>query len=181
MQDIYGEAAPDAKGTAAPAPEPAVLAWQAVRELVMPEPVVRTNPDHARAQLVRVPTWMWLEQGVWRPVSKTVEVPGVSVTATASPVSVTWDMGDGATVTCRGPGTAYSADVSATAGSPDCGQMYRRSSAGQPGDAYRLTASIRWDVAWRGGGQQGLFPGLQTRTTVPVRVAEAQALVTSSS
>lgn len=155
-----------------------VVARQAVGELVMPEPVIRTSPDEKRAQLVRVPTWLWIDKGVWEPVSKTVKVPGVSVTATATPVETIWATGDGSSVVCEGPGTPYAKRFAADASSPDCGHTYRRSSAGQPDDAYTLTATIVWDVHWHGGGQQGAVPGLQTQAEVPLRVAEAQALVT---
>jgi hypothetical protein len=156
-----------------------VVAQQAVQELVLPKPVIRTNPDEKFAQLVRVPTWMWLDAGMWKPVSETASVPGVSVTATATPRSATWVMGDGTTVVCKGAGTPYSAKFSADAKSPDCGHTFRRSSAGKPGEAYTVSVTVGWDVEWQGGGQQGVVPGLQTQAQMPLRVAEAQALVTS--
>ncbi|WP_381226415.1 hypothetical protein [Streptomyces mauvecolor] len=178
MQDFPG---PGAGGDAAPAavPDPAVVARQVVRELVLPAPVIRTNPDEKAAQLVRVPTWMWLDPGMWRPVSKTASVPGVSVTATAIPRTVTWRMGDGSTVVCAGAGTPYSAQYAADSASPDCGHTYLRSSAGQPREAYTVSVSVSWDVEWHGGGQQGVIPGQQSQAQVPLRVAEAQALVVS--
>ncbi|MBC9718009.1 hypothetical protein H9Y04_36300 [Streptomyces sp. TRM66268-LWL] len=155
-----------------------VVVRQAVGELRMPEPVIRTNPDEDAAQLVRVPTWMWIDKGVWKPVSKTVAVPGVSVTATATPVEAVWVMGDGSSVVCTGPGTPYSVEFAADEPSPDCGHTYEKSSAGQPGEAYTVIATITWDVVWHGGGQQGVIPGLETQAELPLRVAEAQALVT---
>ena len=36
---------------------------------------------------------------------------------------------------------------------------------------------VSWVVEWHGGGQQGVIPGLETQAQVPLRVAEAQALV----
>ncbi|MFD0034837.1 hypothetical protein ACFVJK_42830 [Streptomyces sp. NPDC127172] len=160
-----------------PKPDPAVVAQQVVRELLLPDPVIRTSPDEKHAQLVRVPTWMWLDRAMWRPVSKTAKVPGVSVTATATPRSATWRMGDGETEVCEGSGTPYSPKFAADSSSPDCGHTYVRSSAGQPDDAYTVSVTVTWDVEWRGGGEQGLIPGLQTQAQMPLRVAEAQALV----
>lgn len=113
---------------AEPKPDPAVVAQQVVRELVLPDPVIRTNPDQKHAQLVRVPTWMWLDPAMWRPVSKTAKVPGVSVTATAMPRSASWRMGDGETEVCEGSGTPYSSNFAADSSSPDCGHTYVRSS-----------------------------------------------------
>ncbi|MFI5808581.1 hypothetical protein [Streptomyces sp. NPDC051561] len=155
------------------------MAQQAVQELVLPKPVIRMNPDEKFAQLVRVPTWMWLDRGAWKPVSETVAVPGVSVTAKATPRSATWVMGDGTTVVCKGAGTPYSAKFAADAKSPDCGHTYRRSSAGKRGEAYVVSVTVGWDVEWQGGGEQGVVPGMQTQAQMPLRVAEAQALVTS--
>jgi hypothetical protein len=106
-------------------------------------------------------------------------VPGESVTATATPVSVTWHPGDGSTVTCQGAGTPYtSADNPAA--SPDCGHTYTSSSAGQPGGAFQATATITWDITWQGGGGAGgALPPLFTTATAAFRVAESQALTTS--
>ncbi|MFE6158811.1 hypothetical protein ACFQ7F_07825 [Streptomyces sp. NPDC056486] len=160
-------------------PEPAVVAQQAVRELVLPDPEIRTNPDETYAQLVRVPTWMWLDRVMWKPVSQTAKVPGVSVTATAIPRSATWRMGDGKTVVCEGAGTAYSAKYEADSESPDCGHTYVRSSAGRPEEAFTISVTVTWDVEWHGGGEQGAIPGLHTQAQMSLRVAEAQALVVS--
>lgn len=162
-----------------PRPDPEVVARQVVHELVLPEPVIRTNPDEKHAQLVRVPTWMWLDRAMWKPVSKTATVPGVSVTATAIPQRATWVMGDGSTVMCEGPGTPYSAKYAADSTSPDCGHTYLRASVGQPQEAYTVSVTVTWDVEWHGGGRQGVVPGLRTQAQMPLRVAEAQALVVS--
>ncbi|WP_329462065.1 hypothetical protein [Streptomyces sp. NBC_01431] len=179
MQD-FPEPAGEVPGKGGDAgPAPAVVAQQAVQELVLPDPVIRMNPDQGHAQLVRVPTWMWLDRGMWQPVSKTVSVPGVSVTATAIPRTAAWVMGDGATVVCAGAGTPYVATYAADSASPDCGHTYLRSSAGLPGEAYTVSVSVTWDVEWHGGGRRGVVPGLVTRAQVPLRVAEAQALVVS--
>ena len=102
------------------------------------------------------------------------------MTATATPVRVTWSLGDGSTVVCRGPGTPFPAGGDPKAASPDCGHTYRRSSAGQPGEAFRVTAAITWSITWAGGGQAGELPALETAGVAALRVAESQALVTGS-
>jgi hypothetical protein len=158
---------------------PAAMERQVVRQLVLPDPVIRMSPDEKHAQLVRVPTWMWLDRAMWKPVSKTVQAPGVVVTAKAIPQTATWAMGDGSTVMCEGAGTPYSAKYKADSASPDCGHTYLRSSAGQPEEAYTVKVTVTWRVRWHGGGQQGVIPGLQTQAQIPLRVAEAQALVVS--
>lgn len=154
-------------------PSPAELAQMARKQLRLPSPTIAANP--AGEQLVNLPTWMWLSGG-WGPVSATASVPGVSVTAVATPTSVDWVMGDGSTVTCTDAGTPYKAGNDPKAPSPDCGHVYRRSSAGQPGQAYPVTATVHWTVTWSGAGQGGTFPDMTTTSDAAFRVAESQAL-----
>ena len=86
-------------------------------------------------------------------------------------------VGDGATVICRGPGTPYAGGADPAAASPTCGHTYTRSSAGQPGAAFRVTVTVTWDISWRGtGGAGGTLPPLFTAATARFRVAESQAV-----
>jgi hypothetical protein len=149
----------------------AALGWRAYRELGLVAPVIRTSPPAWVAQLVRVPTWLWVDGGVWVPRSATARVPGLSATATARPTQVTWSMGDGSVVVCAGPGSRYVPGRSdAYAGSPDCGHTYTR--AGR----YALTATVAWQVSWAGGGTGGVLPDLYSQAAVPLGVVEAQAV-----
>ncbi|HEY3673059.1 MAG TPA: hypothetical protein VGN51_19125 [Acidimicrobiia bacterium] len=166
--------------SAAPLPAPEVLARQAVNQLSLSGPQVVTSPPPDRMQLVNVPTWLWLDQSAWAPVSATASVPGESVTATATPMSVTWVLGDGSTVVCDGPGTPYQAGGDPTAPSPDCGHTYSRSSAGEPGDVFVVSATVSWGVSWAGGGQSGALPALMTTSSVQLRVGESQAINTNA-
>lgn len=119
-------------------PSPAELAAVARRQLRLPTPAIAANP--VGDQLVNLATWLWLSSG-WGPVSATASVPGVSVTAVATPRSVVWSMGDGHTVTCTGAGTPFHPGTDPKAASPDCGHTYRASSASQPREAFRVTAT----------------------------------------
>jgi hypothetical protein len=152
---------------------PAEIARLARSQLRLPTPSMAANPSGD--QLVNLPTWLWLSSG-WERVSATASVPGVSVTAVATPTSVAWSMGDGTTVTCAGPGTAFRPGGDPKAPSPDCGHTYRTSSAREPGQAFGVTATMRWTVTWSGAGQGGTFPDLTTTGNTAFRVAESQAL-----
>ncbi|MEC3978895.1 hypothetical protein [Amycolatopsis sp. H20-H5] len=158
---------------AAQLPSPAQLADMAHKQLRLPTPSIAANP--AGDQLVNLPTWMWLSSG-WAPLSATASVPGVSVTATATPTSVFWAMGDGRTVTCAGAGTSFRPGSDPKASSPDCGHTYRNSSASQAGQAFPVTATVHWTVTWAGAGQAGTFPDMSTTGNATFRVAESQAL-----
>lgn len=154
---------------------PSDLASVARARLRLPAPGVASSPGGA--QLVHLPTWLWLASG-WEPVSATASVPGVTVTAVARPESATWSLGDGTTVTCMGPGTPYPSSGDPARPSPDCGHTYQRASASQPGRVYSVTASVRWSVSWTGAGESGSFPGMTTTATTSFQVLESQAVTT---
>lgn len=161
-------------------PVPAVLAQQAVSQLAIPKLSISASPSTAADQLVGLPTWLWLDEGDWHPITATAAVPGESVTATATPISVTWSLGDGTTIVCQGPGTPYTAADAPNAPSPTCGHTYATSSAGQPNNAFVVTATVSWTVAWAGGGQTGTVPTLNNAATTALRVADVEALNTAN-
>lgn len=160
--------------------DPLVLARRAVERLPLVRPAVATSPSPDRDQLVNLATWLWVED--WRALSTTASVGAVSVTVTATPEQVAWDMGTGDVVVCGGPGTPYDRSRPAEAQSTDCSYTYRRSSADQPGQRYPVTATQTWSVSWSasgvpGGGDLG---EVSRSTQLSLRVAEGQALVTGS-
>ena len=167
---------PDGEASPAPLPSPAELAAMARNQLRLPTPKINANP--AGDQLVSLPTWLWLSSESWDDISATAAVPGVSVTAVARPTSVTWSMGDGGSVTCKGPGTVFPAGADPKSASPDCGYTYRTSSAGQRADAFPVTATVNWTVTWSGAGQGGTFPNMTTSASTAMRVAESQGIAT---
>lgn len=157
-------------GGSASAPSPEQLARQAYSQLRLPSPSIAASPEGP--QLVRLPTWLWIENG-WEPVSATASVPGVSVTATAKPTKVQWSMGEGGSRTCDGPGTPYSSDRNPRSASPDCGYTYRRAS----GDGgFRVTATVSWSVSWSGAGESGTFDDLSTTDSTSFVVEEVGAV-----
>ena len=160
-------------------PNPALLAQQAVKQLSLPSLSINASPSTDSDQLVGLPTWLWLAEGSWHPITATAAVPGESVTATATPTSVTWNLGDGNTIECLGPGTPYTSTDSPDVPSPTCGYTYTRSSAGQPNNAFNVTATVSWSVDWAGGGQAGTVPALNDTTTTTLRVADVESLNTA--
>jgi hypothetical protein len=135
---------------------PAQLAAQAINQLPIRGPKITTAPRQGASGLVGLPVWLWTpsEAETWGPASASASAGGITVTATARASKITWDMGDGTTVTCTTPGTPYTA-AKGGAASPDCGHVYRTSSKGRPGGAFTVTATTTWTVNWAGGGQTG--------------------------
>jgi len=159
-----------------------LLAQQAVRQLNLPRPRIRLNPDSAPTvatalpvpQVVNFATWLWIDPLGWTTRSATASLAGLSVTAVGTPIRVTWSTGDGHTDTC-GPGTPWRPGMDPTATSPDCGHIYT-----QPG-RYPLTATITWEVTWAGGGVSGTEPTLTSTASVAIQVIEAAAVNTRAS
>lgn len=162
-----------------PAVAPATLARMAYRYLPLPPPGIRVNPPADRDQLVNLESWLWVEPATWGTRSATASVPNESATVTAVPVSVTWTMGDGGQVTCRGPGVPYDTRRPPTDQHTNCSYTYRRSSAGQPGERYPVTATTTWAITWTATGvvaASGTLPPLLRTSQTSLRVAEAEAI-----
>ena len=152
---------------------PVVVAQQAVKQLGLSSPQVEMAPPDGSPQLVGVATWLWIDPAAWRPLSASATAGPVTTTATATPTKVVWDMGDGQSVTCDGPGTPYSAsDPSATT---DCSYVWPKAGS------FTVTATIYWSATWTasgaaGGGSLGVQAG--PASAVPVTVTESQAINT---
>ena len=166
--------------SSSPAPTAKSLAQSELRNLHLAPPQLRLSPGLDQPQVVNVSAWYWLDSSSWQPVAASVSNAGLTVTVTATPVSVTWSSGDGGSVTCAGPGTPYPVgDPNPPGQSPTCGHAFSRASDGFPGKAYPLTAQVSWQVSWRASnGEAGTFPPMTTSATAQVRVVEVQALVT---
>ncbi|MGW7259344.1 hypothetical protein [Streptomyces sp. NPDC054834] len=102
----------------------------------------------------------------------------MTVSATAHVTKIVWQMGDGSTVTCTGPGTPYTPSAGQT-DSPTCGHTYTRASADRPHGRYQITATststwtIDWHVTTGGGGQAGqLTETRQSQIHVPIEEAQ---------
>ncbi|MFK0101838.1 ATP/GTP-binding protein [Streptomyces sp. NPDC091040] len=164
-------------GPAAPAIDPEVVARRAVDSMKLLGPDV-ASPRAAGTYLVGAPMWMWVRQtsAAYGPQTATATAGGVTVSATAKVSSIRWDMGDGTTVTCSGPGTPYEKSMG-KAFSPDCGHRYQLPSYEQPGKRYKGSAVATWTVTWTAPvlGDSGQFTTTR-HTGLRIRVVEVQAL-----
>ena len=154
-----------------------VVIQEARERLVLPKPMIVLNPAAEHLQVVHIKTWLHTDE--WQPWSETAVIDGLEATVTATPTSVTWTTGDGATVECAGPGALYDFSRPAAAQDTDCGHVYRVTSARQPNQAYTLTATTTYALTWTAAGAVGASGSLGTvdrAASVPVRVAEVQAL-----
>ncbi|WP_328708877.1 hypothetical protein [Microbispora hainanensis] len=165
----------------APRVTPAQLARKAWAMIPVREPKVLTAPPRGSTGLVGLDEWVYLAKGEWSPKRKRVETAGVWAQATARPQKMTVDPGDGGKpVTCQGPGTSYNPELPASRQKPTCAVRYLQPSLRQgQGNAYRVTVTVTWSGTWTGsGGTGGTLPPITRSTSFPLRVAEAQALIT---
>ncbi|MGW3661432.1 ATP/GTP-binding protein [Streptomyces sp. NPDC005151] len=168
---------PTGAGPAAPTIDPELVARRAVDSMKLVGPAV-ASPRAGGRYVVGMPMWMWVDQSPtsYGPNTATATAGGVTVSATAKVASIRWVMGDGATVTCAGPGTKYDA-TRGKAASPDCGHLYEQASAGQTDGRYQGTSIATWTVDWTatGVGDSGQFT--ETRQTAwTAQVQEVQVL-----
>jgi hypothetical protein len=145
----------------------------AIRIGIAPKP----GPDSIG--LIGMPVWMWAEapnDHTFGPITASASAGGITTTATAKVLQVTWGMGDGAEVVCDTAGTPYKPEYGRK-DSPDCGYTYEKSSAHEPDGSYTVTATSSWVVTWAGAGQTGTIRLDGLNRSTQIRIGEAQVLV----
>lgn len=164
------------------------LARTAANRLPLPAPRAQHNPGGDG--LVGLATWWWVDPAAWRVIRQRTQVGPVWAEVTATPVSTSWDAGDGsAPMLCDGPGTPYDRSLPESQQSTDCAYTYRRSSADQPQTGpsnndrfFTVTVTTSWQVTWTGSaGSGGTLPVLTTTSSFPLAVAQRQTVVTGGS
>lgn len=154
-------------------PDPQVLARQAVARMNLRAINIGIVPQPGAGSvgIIGMPTWMWAQNPgatTWGPQTQSASAGGFTVTATAKAERTVWAMGDGATVTCTGPGTPY-ADSYGKQSSPTCGHTYTRQGT------YTVRATTYWVVSWAGIGLSGTIP-LDFTDATTITMGEAQVL-----
>ncbi|MDG9709733.1 ATP/GTP-binding protein [Streptomyces sp. DH10] len=155
--------------------DPAVLAQRAVDSMTLLGPDI-ASPRPAGKYTVGVPMWMWVNQSAttYGPNTASASAGGITVTATAKVSKIEWKMGDGANVTCNGPGTPYQASAG-MAQSPTCGHVYSKASAGAKNGKFPITATSTWTIDWQGGGEAGQLTEIR-QSNVQVAIGELQVV-----
>uniref|UniRef100_UPI002F90D139 ATP/GTP-binding protein n=1 Tax=Streptomyces sp. NBC_01001 TaxID=2903713 RepID=UPI002F90D139 len=171
--DVRGGIRWSATGPAGGGVDVQALTQQAVERLRLEGPDIGIVPRADGKGLVGMPVWMWHKPGPTRtgPATASASAGSVTVTATAKARNVVWSMGDGAQITCTGPGTPYAAEFGKQM-SPDCGHMYTRTSAQAPAAATRSPQPPR-------GTWPGPVPARPARSPSPDRARRAWRSVSS--
>ncbi|WP_340457488.1 ATP/GTP-binding protein [Streptomyces sp. A475] len=169
---------PDGAAPGAPVIDPEVVAQQAVDSMKLVGPDIDINPKPGGKGLVGMPVWMAVGQSptTYGPNSASATAGGVTVTATAKVKSIVWNMGDGTSVTCSGPGTVYRKSFGMKQ-SPDCGHVYKQTSD-SAGGKFKVSATATWAVDWQvagGGGESGQLTEVRN-SQAALTIIESQAV-----
>lgn len=150
--------------------DPSEVAAEVLRRMTVPVPELALSPTGD--QVVNLPSWLWIAN--WEPLTGTASVGGVTVRVTASPSSARWTFGDGASLSCA-PGVPWSPGADPGRA---CTHTWTRSSASRPAENYPLGVSVTWSASYSvtGGAGGGALPSITRTSTLPVRVAEVQAV-----
>ena len=175
---VWSQDAPPGSGTG---PTPRDVAALAIDQMNLNAIDIGMAPEPGGdyVGIVGMPVWMWAQNPgahTYGPTTATASVGGITITATARVLKITWDMGDGTKVVCTKAGTPYKANYGKKA-SPDCGHTYVTSSDREAGDTFTVTATSDWVVAWQGAGQTGTIRLNGLQRSAQVAVGEAQVLV----
>ena len=159
--------------TATPPPDPRVLAVQATKSMNLTSVTIGIVPEASANSvgIIGLPVWLWVANpgpSVTGPITRSASAGGYTVTATARLERIAYNMGDGTTVVCRGPGTPYQ-DSYGRSPSPTCGHTYSRQGT------YTVTATSFWVVTWSGIGQTGTL-NRNFASSVQIREAEVQVI-----
>ena len=156
------------------------VAQQVASRLNLVTPTLKTSPEAPTKALVGLETWLWIPGGQWRPLTDSVQLGGTTVTVTARPVQTRWNMGE-ATEVCPDAGRVWRKGLGKKA-KTTCGYTYQRTSAGQPGKTYRVSAVIRYAITWtcqgdctQGGGNLGMLDS--PTDTTDLQVGERHAVI----
>lgn len=168
--------------TPAPAPSLPAVATQALRQAPLVNPTIVLNPSGP--QVVNFASWLAISPTDWHAVVASVTDGGVAVTVTATPTSVLWNLGNGAALSCAGPGVLYNSSLPANSQSTYCTYTWPAPSFSQPNGIYDVTATIEYQVATAVTGATNTTPNLGTHlgptAHATVEVTEVEALGTAN-
>jgi hypothetical protein len=165
-----------------PGPNLAAIARRVSDEVPLTYPAPATSPAIDGDQITGLPTWLWIDPAGFETLTAERSLAGITVTVTATPRHVTWDLGDGTDpITCTGPGTPYQPGTDRNRTS-DCSHLYQHVSRDQPDGAYDASVTTTWTLDWTATTAAatvdgGTFPDIARTTTFSHTVTELQAVV----
>lgn len=170
-------------GEEPPPPDPAELARKALDEMQLKTPNVQLAPAPPEQTYVGLDTWLWMPPGQWVSLDKSVTAGDTTVTVTAVPESVLWDMGP-STTTCYSAGREWKFKQMPAGSTTDCSYKYTKISDFEPGKKFRVSSTITYQVDWTCDGDCLADDGTLGQVPGPaggaaISVGERQSVVIS--
>ena len=173
-QDVTALADEPAAATAPTEAQVRNMVTHVLVQLQVPRPVINLGPDPSvnewNMAVVGYPLWLWTSEAPAR--SASITAYGYTFVLNARRDSVTFDLGDGTTLSCATT-TAWPGSSAIGVPSPTCGHTYTTPSL--PAGAYTITATAHWTVHWSALGYSGDI-AMPLTTSRTVRVGELQSL-----
>ena len=165
--------------------DPAILAQRAADSFLLPEPSGHRSPSEAKSYngypvtYINLWTFYWTDPGTWKSLTATARAGASYATVTATPVSLTFDPGNGSpAVSCAGPGRPWTtSDGNSAPTDGACG--YRYTTVSGPGYDHPVasTQTITWQLTWTGSNNtSGILTQRTTSTTGRLNVLQIQTV-----
>jgi hypothetical protein len=163
--------------------DPGAVAHQLLKRAPFALAIAHIAPSPDYHTYINYRNWLWIPEGQWHDVSVSLTVAGATVTLTAQPTYVSWDLGNGESISCAGPGRAWVTGMPEDAPT-NCSFQY--STMQDPeGDTWTVSARINYTVGWTctgtcGGQTSGDLGDLTAPAGTPtsITVLQRQTVVT---
>lgn len=128
-----------------PLVDPAVLAQEALGRMKLEQANAQIAPGPDFHTYVHIDNWLWLPEAQWHNLQETVSAGPTSVTVTAEPIRVDWNMGT-ETTSCYNAGRVWQKGMT-DAAKTSCSFVYD-SIEDPTGDTHSVSAQMVYGVAW---------------------------------
>ena len=164
-----------------PPPNPAELARRALGLLKLERPDIHLAPQPPAKTYVGLATWLWMPPAQWATLKKSVTAGATTVTVTAVPETVAWDMGPGTRI-CYSAGREWKVGKMPRGSKTSCSYTYKRVSDFEPDKKFKVAATITYQVDWTCAGNCSIDEGTLGHVRGPtggaaIRVSERQSVV----
>ena len=133
--------------------DPGAVAQQLLKRAPFELADAQIAPSPSYHTYINYLNWLWVAESQWHDVSLSLTLSGATVTLTAKPRYVRWDMGNGQSASCVGPGREWVKGMSEDAPT-NCSFTY--STMQDPeGDTWKVSARINYTVGWTCTGNCG--------------------------
>lgn len=125
--------------------DPAVLAQEALGRMKLEKANAQIAPGPGFHTYVHIDNWLWLPEAQWYDLTETVTAGPTSVTVTAEPIRVDWDMGTDVT-SCFDAGRVWNQGMT-DAAKTTCSFGYE-TIENPTGDKHSVFAQLVYGVTW---------------------------------